>query len=174
MGDQKAYQLPAVNPAGLEEHTGTFYPDSVKGPSEVRIKKRLGDAAGLTKFGVNLTTLPPDSTSALRHWHEEEDEFIYVLEGEVTLVSDAGEQILMSGMAAGFPAGHPDGHMYCNRSDKPAVVLEVGNRVAKDRVHYPEDDLSLVKEPGNHQFFNKAGEKLGTRVANSPRAVEDE
>lgn len=168
------YRLPAIDPADVEEHAGTFYPDAIKGASEARLKKRLGDAAGLTKFGVNLTTLPPGAASALRHWHAEEDEFIYVLEGEVTVVSDAGEQVLTPGMAAGFPAGKPDGHMLRNRAGAPAVVLEVGNRVPRDTVTYPDDDLALVKEPGNHQYYNKAGEPLGERIENSPRAPEED
>lgn len=169
MAKNSNYQLPAVDPATVEGHSGTFYPDERKGPSEGRIKQRLGDAAGLTHFGVNLTTLPPGASSALRHWHQNEDEFIYVLEGELTVWSDVGEQVLTPGMAAGFPAGKPDGHCYLNKTNEPVVVLEVGNRVSEDVVTYPHDDLHLVKEPGNHQYFNKKGEPLGGIVQNSPR-----
>ena len=169
MADSKSLQLPAIDPSGLEVHGGTFYPDEMKGRSEARAKQRLGDACGLTKFGVNKTVIPPGASSALRHWHQNEDEFIYVLEGEVTIVSDVGAQVLTPGMAAGFPASKPDGHYYANEGTEPAVVLEVGNRVSEDDVFYPDDDLMLKKRPGNHQYFNKAGEPLGDIVANSPR-----
>ena len=93
-----------------------------------RVKRRLGDACGLTRFGVNLVTLPPGGQSALRHWHTLEDEFVYVLEGEVVLVTDDGEQVLRAGDCAGYPAGKPDGHHFVNRSGAPARYLEVGNR----------------------------------------------
>ena len=101
----------------------------------------LGDAAGLTQFGVNLLLLAAGESSAQRHWHSREDELVYVLEGEVTLVSDAGERRLVAGDFAGFPAGHADGHRIVNRSGAPARLLEIGSRCADDECHYPDVDL---------------------------------
>lgn len=173
MANSTDYKLPVVDPAAIEKHTGTFYPDEMKGRSDGRIKQRIGDACGITHYGVNKTTLPPGASSALRHWHQNEDEFIYVLEGELTVVSDAGEQVLSPGMAAGFPAGKPDAHCYMNKSDKPAVVLEVGDRVSEDEITYPFDDLHLSKKPGNHQYYNKKGEPLGDIVRHSLRPAAE-
>ncbi|MEI9902075.1 MAG: cupin domain-containing protein [Hyphomicrobium sp.] len=94
----------------------TTYPAEYAAPFDKRIKRALGDAGGLTQFGVNLTTLEPGAISALRHWHANEDEFVYVLDGELTLITNAGEQLLGVGMAATFPAGEPDAHQLVNRS----------------------------------------------------------
>src|SRR4029077_18492761 len=113
-----------------------------------RGKRPLGTMLGLTHFGVNLTRLEPGACSALRHWHSHEDEFIYVLEGEVTLVTDAGEQVLGEGMAAGFVAGVADGHHLTNRTDRPALYLEVGDRSPDDEVRYPDDDLVFPRRDG--------------------------
>jgi uncharacterized cupin superfamily protein len=101
----------------------------------------LGDAAGLTDFGVNLLRLPPGSWSSQRHWHALEDEFVYVLEGEVVLVSEAGEEVLRPGDCAGFKAGSPDGHHLQNRSQDAAVLLEIGSRKPTEEVAYPDIDL---------------------------------
>ncbi len=161
-------QLPAIDPLSLEEHSGTFYPDAVKGPAEARRKRRLGDAVGLTHFGVNYTVLPPGTWSAFRHWHQNEDEFVYILEGEVTLVSDEGEQLLTAGMAAGFPAGEPNGHQLINNSSNDVVFLEVGNRTPEDIVKYPDMDLMLTKQPGNHQYTDRNGKPIGDKVAGAP------
>lgn len=126
----------------VPDRTGTNYKSAVfKQLIEGRTKKRLGDAAGLKNFGVNWVKLEPGSRSALRHWHLLQDEFIYVLEGELTLVTDEGEQLLQPGTAAGFPAGEANGHHLINRSDRVAIYLEVGDRSLDDRVTYPDDDL---------------------------------
>jgi len=98
-------KLPAVDPNAAPERRGSGYPEPFKSRMGDRIKKRLGDACGLTKFGVNLVTLGSGGQSALRHWHTQEDEFVYVLEGEVVLVTNDGEQVLTTGMCAGYPAG---------------------------------------------------------------------
>ena len=111
-----------------------------------RVKRRLGDACGLTRFGVNLVTLGPGGQSALRHWHTLEDEFVYVLEGTVVLVTDAGEQELRAGDCAGYPAGTGDGHHMINRSGAPARYLEIGNRDEADAGHYPDDDLAFAAD----------------------------
>ncbi|MGZ3274944.1 MAG: cupin domain-containing protein [Caulobacteraceae bacterium] len=123
---------------------GTGYPEPFAGVCAGRRKWRLGDAAGLTQFGVNLLRLPPGQWSAQRHWHHHEDEFVYVLEGEVVLVTDAGEEVLTAGDCAGFKAGVADGHCLQNRSDREVVLLEVGTRhPGGDGAEYPDIDLRL-------------------------------
>jgi uncharacterized cupin superfamily protein len=120
---------------------GTIYPPPFDLPCRARSRIRLGDAAGLDQFGVNLCRLPPGAWSSQRHWHTEEDEFVYVVEGEVVLVTDAGEETLKAGDCAGFKGGSPDGHHLQNRSGADALVLEVGTRRAADEAHYPDIDL---------------------------------
>ena len=136
--------------------TGSDYPKPHDAPCAARQRTQLGDAAGLTDFGVNLMRLPPGVWSSQRHWHEAEDEFVYVLEGEVVLVTEAGEEILRAGDCAGFKAGDPDGHKFENRSGAEAVLLEVGSRRRdEDAAHYPDIDLALPK--GAAGFTSKAG-----------------
>ena len=123
---------------------GTGYPEPFASVCAGRKKWRLGDAVGLTQFGVNLLRLPPGQWSAHRHWHHHEDEFVYVLEGEVVLVTDAGEEVLRPGDCAGFKAGVEDGHCLQNRSGAEAVLLEVGTRhPGGDGAEYPDIDLVL-------------------------------
>lgn len=123
-----------------------------------REKRPLGEPFGLTRFGVNLTRLAPGAASALRHAHSEQDEFVYVLEGEPTLVTDAGETPLRPGMCAGFKAGSGDAHHLVNRTDRDVVYLEVGDRTPGDRVAYPDDDLAAVLGPdGSWRFVRKDG-----------------
>lgn len=117
----------------------------------------LGDLAGLTQFGCHIEELPPGSRSGHRHWHEREDEFIFVISGEVTLIDDDGEHLLTSGMCAGFRAGAANGHKLVNRSTTAAVILEVGARSEGDRVHYPEADMAAVKENGKYRLTRKDG-----------------
>lgn len=134
----------------LETSAGSNYPVPYDAPCAKRLRKRLGDAAGLTDFGVNLLRLPPGTWSAQRHWHTAEDEFVYILEGEVVLVTDAGEEFLGAGDCAGFKAGVKDGHHLQNRSHQDALVLEVGSRkIAEDEGEYPDIDLRFLKgHPG--------------------------
>ena len=120
-------------------------------------RKRLGNAAGLENFGVNLVELAPGSASALRHWHDKQDEFIYVVSGEITLLTDAGEEILKVGDCAGFPAGVADGHCLINRSGEKATYLEIGDRTSSDRVTYPDDDLVAQNSPEGWIFTHKDG-----------------
>jgi uncharacterized cupin superfamily protein len=123
-----------------------------------RLKRPLGDVFGLTQFGVNLTSLDPGAQSALRHAHSLQDEFIYVLEGELTLVTDAGRQILKPGMCAGFAAGTGNAHHLINRSAARAVYLEIGDRSMGDHVSYPDDDLEGVRnKDGRWVFHHKDG-----------------
>jgi len=120
---------------------GTLYPPPFDGPCRARDRRKLGDAAGLTQFGVNLLRLAPGSWSSQRHWHTLADEFIYVLSGEVVLVSEDGEELLRTGDAAGFKAGDADGHCLQNRSDAEALILEIGTRAADDVGHFSDIDL---------------------------------
>jgi uncharacterized cupin superfamily protein len=137
-------RLPALDPLTVDERRGSGYPEPFRSRMGDRAKRRLGDACGLTRFGVNLVTLGPGGQSALRHWHTREDEFVYVLEGEVVLVTDAGEQRLHAGQCAGYPAGTGDAHHFINRSGKPARYLEIGNRDDADTAYYPDDDLKFA------------------------------
>ena len=149
---------PALDPDSVQPREGSSYPEAFKAPVEGRRKRALGTALGLENFGVNLVDLAPGAWSAQRHWHSHEDEFVYVLEGEITLVTDEGEQLLGPGMAAGFPAGRADGHHLVNRSTAPALYLEVGDRRPEDAVHYPDIDLHLPGDSGSRTFTRKNGE----------------
>ena len=139
-------KLPALDPQTVPEVRGSLYPEPFKSRMGERVKRRLGNACGLTKFGVNLVTLGPGGQSALRHWHTLEDEFVYVLEGELILVTQAGEQKLSAGMCAGYPAGKDDAHHFINRSQQPAKYLEIGSRIEEDTAFYPDDDLMWVEK----------------------------
>src|SRR6201999_55244 len=120
--------MPKIDIAKAVVRTKGVYPGPYRASTEGREKTALGNVAGLTQFGVNLTLLKPGAASALRHWHEQEDEFIYVLEGELTLIEDCGETLLKPGDCAGFKAGTSNGHMLINRSARDAVYLEIGTR----------------------------------------------
>lgn len=148
---------PALDPAEQEPVTGSGYPKEFRSVCDGRSKKRLGDVLGLTQFGVNLVTLAPGSASALRHWHENEDEFVYIVSGRLILITDAGEQELKPGMVAGFPAGNPDGHQLVNKSGADAVYLEIGTRAKDEVAHYPDVDLGVVKTDGAFLFHHKDG-----------------
>ena len=138
---------------------GTGYPAPFREAVAGRSRQRLGNAAGLTNFGVNLTKLLPGAQSALRHWHSHQDEFIYVVSGELILVTDAGETLLTPGMMAGFSAGIEDGHHLINRSDAIAIYLEIGDRTPGDRAEYPDDDLlALPKDEGGYYFAHRNGQ----------------
>ncbi len=133
---------PALDPMAVEGRRRTMYPEPFRRRVAGREKRALGDALGLGNFGVNLVKLEPGAQSALRHWHSKQDEFVWVLRGELTLVTNSGAQILTPGMCAGFPAGKADGHHLVNRSDAEAWYLEVGDRSAGDAASYPDDDLA--------------------------------
>ncbi len=130
-----------IDIAGSDRSEGSDYPPPHDAPCRARVRHALGDAAGLTQFGVNLLRLLPGAWSSQRHWHSSDDEFVWVVQGEVTLVTNSGEEILRAGDAAGFRAGVADGHHLCNRSDRDALVLEIGGRSAADEVEYPDIDL---------------------------------
>jgi uncharacterized cupin superfamily protein len=151
---------PALDPGSLEPRTGSGYPEPYRSRVLPREKRQLGDALGLTKIGINQTTLPPGKESSMRHWHTHEEEFIYVLSGEVVLCTDAGEQTLTAGMCAGFPLGTSDGHQLVNRSSAPAVYLEVSNRDAADRAFYPDVDLQFHGVKAAVMFTRKDGSRF--------------
>lgn len=134
--------VPIKTPSSYESEN-PIRPDWFAGVHE----GQLGKQVDLTQFGVNHVTLDPGARSALRHWHEGEDEFVYVLAGELTLIDDNGEHVLAAGAFAGFPAGRPNAHHLANLSDKPAAYLAVGSRrPGADVVHYPDDDLGPIKK----------------------------
>jgi uncharacterized cupin superfamily protein len=149
---------PALDPSTVPARTGSGYPEPFRSRVLPREKRGLGDALGLTKIGVNLTTLHPGVESSIRHSHTREDELIFVLEGEVTLRTDAGEQVLGPGMCAGFPAGSTDAHQLLNRGERPARYLEISNRDPQDIAVYPEEDLAYAKDAaGKGVFTHKDG-----------------
>ena len=148
----------AVRALELAARTGSDYPAPHNAPCLARIRRALGDAFELSQFGVNLTTLEPGAMSAHRHWHRVEDEFIYVVDGELTLITDGGEEALAPGMAATFPAGEANGHHLVNKSGKPATYLEIGSRSPDEDAEYPDIDLRLTKRNGKAAFLHKSGE----------------
>jgi len=147
-----------IEAMAVAARTGSLYPAPFDEPVAGRVKRALGNALGLNQFGVNLVTLAPGAWSSQRHWHENEDEFVYVLEGTATLVTDDGESTLEAGTAAGFPAGQPDGHHLVNRSDAPVVYLEVGTRAPEETAHYSDIDMKARRDGrGGFAFTRKDG-----------------
>ncbi len=135
-----------IDIAALQSVVGTLYPPPFDQPCRARERTRLGDAAGLTQYGVNLLRLPPGTWSSQRNWHAKEDEFVYVLSGDVVLVTNAGEELLRAGDCTGFKAGDPDGHCLQNRGKVDAVVLEIGSRIPGEASTY--SDIDMKTEPG--------------------------
>jgi uncharacterized cupin superfamily protein len=135
---------PALDPRTVEAKSRSGYPAPYAARVLPRAVRALGDALGLTRIGVNHATLLPGKESSMRHWHTHEDEFVYVLEGEVVLRTDAGEQLLTAGMCAGFVAGSTDGHQLINRSSQPATFLAISNRDAADVGYYSDPDVDLM------------------------------
>jgi uncharacterized cupin superfamily protein len=146
-----------INPENVPSRTTSVYPEQFQHLMIGRVKKALGNAAGLKNFGVNLVKLAPGSCSALRHWHTRQDEFIYVIKGEVTLITNTGEQILKPEMMAAFPAGEEDGHQLINRSDTEVIYLEIGDRTSDDEAIYPDDDLIAKSTPKGWIFMHRNG-----------------
>ena len=148
---------PALDPKEVAEQSTTGYPEPYKSRVAGRHRRRLGEAAGLKNFGINLTRLEPGAESSMRHWHAKQDEFVYVLEGEVTLITDAGRQKLVPGMAAGFPAGKADGHHLVNETTQPVLYLEIGDRTPDDGATYSEVDMAARMIDGKWVFTHKDG-----------------
>ena len=143
-----------IDSAALIPLIGTLYPPPHDAPCLLRERKALGDVAGLTQFGVNLLRLPPGAWSSQRHWHPAGDEFVFILSGEAVLVTDAGEEVLRAGDAAGFKAGDPDGHCLQNRSDRDVTALEIGTRIANDGATYSDIDMRAA---GGGTYTRKDG-----------------
>jgi uncharacterized cupin superfamily protein len=148
---------PAIKATDAPKREGSRYPAPHNEICMGRTKNLLGDVFGLDQFGVNLATIQPGSWSAQRHWHDREDEFIYVLEGSITLVDDSGEHILIPGMCAGFKANTGNGHCLKNLTDKPVVYLEVGSRFDNDKVVYSDIDMKAQDVDGKFTFMKKDG-----------------
>ncbi|WP_300544782.1 cupin domain-containing protein [Maricaulis sp.] len=147
--------------AEVAEATGTIYPDEHAGVVNGRYTRRLSAQAGLSQFGFNQVRLVPGAWSSQRHWHTHEDEFVYVIEGEATLVTDEGETVMRAGDCAGFPAGEANGHCIRNRSDADCVFLVAGTRSDEDGAHYP--DIDMEARPGRY-----SGPAVFTRKDGTP------
>lgn len=149
--------MPKLDLASVPVKTGSIYPAPYAAMMAGRSSLRLGQAGGLTQFGVNLVTLEPGALSSLRHWHLHEDEFVMVLTGECVMVTDAGEEVMRPGDCAAFPAGLADGHHFINRSDAPARFLVVGTKAPREVATYSDVDLVVVVEKGTATFTRKDG-----------------
>ncbi len=145
--------MPKIDVGKVMVRKGSMYPEPYRQKAKDRLKQALGDAGGLTQFGVNLVRLPPGEWSSQRHWHTAEDEFVWVLEGEVTLKSDAGETVLRVGECAAFPKGAQDAHCLVNKSGADVVYLEIGSRVPGDVTEYPDIDMRAT----DAGYFRKDG-----------------
>lgn len=150
--------MPKIDIAAVPVRKGSGYPAELAGPCAGRLRQRLGDAAGLSDFGVNLMRLPPGSWSSQRHWHTHEDEFVYVLEGELILVEDGGETPLRAGDCAAFPKNSGNGHHLINRSKRIAVYLEVGSRSAADVIYGSDVDMRSASADG--RFTRRDGSPI--------------
>jgi uncharacterized cupin superfamily protein len=150
--------MPKVDIAKVPVKSGSFYPAPFQAEHRGRHKQALGDTVGLTQFGVNITRIAPGAASSLRHYHEREDEFIYMLEGELVLIENDGEVVLHPGDAAGFKANSGNAHRLVNRSDRDAVYFEIGTRAETERVHYPDVDLVMERDANSRTYRHKSGE----------------
>jgi uncharacterized cupin superfamily protein len=146
-----------IDPATLPVISGTLYPAPFDEPCRQRDRTRLADAAGLTQYGVNFLRLAPGAWSSQRHWHTHQDEFIYILSGEVTLVTDAGDEILKAGDCAGFPADDGNGHHLQNRSGADVTLLEIGTRLAEDGAWYSDIDMQAPAGGKPAQYCHRDG-----------------
>jgi uncharacterized cupin superfamily protein len=150
--------MPKIDLATLQTRAGSpNYPAPFRHVCAGRHKTALGQAVGLSQFGVNLTKLEPGAATALRHWHEQEDEFVYILEGECVLIENGGEVTLNAGDCAGFKANIDNGHCIVNRTDREVLLLEVGTRAPSERSHYPDDDLKFERDDGVVRVLHKSG-----------------
>jgi len=149
--------MPKIDIAKLPVDSRSTYPEPFNRIVAGRSRKRLGNAAGLEQFGVNLTTLKPGAASALRHWHEREDELVYVLEGELTLIEDDGETPLKAGDAAGFKANVRNGHHLVNKSGRDATYLEIGTRAKHERAEYSDSDMQVIRDDDGFRYLHKNG-----------------
>jgi len=147
--------MPKIDIHSVPERKGSGYPAPFHLKAVERVRRRLGDAGGLTQFGVNLMHLPPGAWSSQRHWHSGEDEFVWVVSGEVAMITDEGEQILRAGDCAAFPKNEANGHHLINKSAGMAIVLEVGSRAPDDVAEYSDIDMRIENRTG--QFTRRDG-----------------
>jgi uncharacterized cupin superfamily protein len=152
--------MPKVDVSNVPERKGTGYPAPFNAPCAERIRQRLGDAGGLRDFGVNLMRLPPGNWSSQRHWHSDEDEFVCVLEGELTLIEDDAETVLRAGDCAAFAKNSGNGHHMINKSDRVAVYLEVGSRSPADVITC--SDVDMMSPSSDGRFLHKDGTPYGS------------
>lgn len=146
------------DPKSLPESNSTSYPEPFRAGNTRRWYRRLAAHAGITHYGVNLVRIEPGGMSSQRHWHMKEDEFVYVLDGETVLVTDAGEQVLTPGMCAGFPAGVRNGHHFLNRTSRDVLLLVVGDNAPDEEVGYPDIDMhGSTGADGRFRFTRKDG-----------------
>ena len=157
--------MPKIDINTVPERKGAGYPPPFDGPCAERVRQRLGNAGGLSDFGVNLMRLPPGNWSSQRHWHSHEDEFVYVLEGEITLVEDHGEIVLKPGDAAGWKADSRIGHCLINRTQQDAVYIEVGTRAPHETAVYPDVDMRAERDKTGQRYVKKTGEPYPVRKA---------
>ncbi len=152
--------MPKIDLSKIPSQPIPSYPKEFAQVIAGREKQKLGDAVGLTQFGVNITRIKAHSASALRHWHEQEDEFIYMIEGELVLKENDGETVLKTGDCAGFKAGSGIAHCLINRTGRDAVYLEVGTRAKSERVHYPDVDFMMERDDVSRRWFRRSGEPI--------------
>ena len=150
--------MPKIDIANLKLDNSTGYPEPFRQAVQGRWRKRLGNAVGLDQFGVNLCRLKPGAASSQRHWHETEDELVYMLEGEAVLIEDGGETVLRPGDAAGWKAGVANGHCLVNRTARDAVFLEIGTRSKRERAHYSDIDMRVERDESGARYVRKSGE----------------
>jgi uncharacterized cupin superfamily protein len=149
--------MPKIDLAAVPVIRRLVYPEPFYAETAGYEGQRVGEATGLTQFGVNRVVLAPGARTALRHWHEVEDEFVIVLSGEVVLREEDGETVLRAGDCAGFKAGMANGHAIENRTDQPAVLFEIGSRSPEETVHYPDVDLRLERRDGSRRWVHRDG-----------------
>ena len=147
-------------PADVPESNASSYPEPFREGQRKRYNRRLGDHAGLKNYGVNLIRVLPGGQSSARHAHSMQDEFVYVIEGELILQEDDGETVLKPGDAAAFKAGSGIAHCLINRTERDAVYLEVGTRAVSERVHYPDVDFLMERDTTGRRYFRKSGEPI--------------
>lgn len=150
--------MPKIDIGAVRRIQGAGYPQPHDAPCAQRIRQRLGEAAGLSDFGVNLTRLPPGGWSSLRHWHTHEDEFVFVISGELTLVENGGETLLRAGDCAAFPKNSGDGHHLINRGGEAAVYLEIGSRQPDDVTHC--SDVDMMSSNADGRFLRRDGSPI--------------
>ena len=152
--------MPKIDYAAIKVQHGSSYPGDLKNITNGCDRKQISDHVKLVQFGVNYTRLGPGAATSLRHWHENEDEFVIIFQGEVVLVDDFGETTLRPGESAGFRAGEPNGHQFVNRSESEAILFEIGTRMTEETTHYSDEDLIFKSKNGEFHFSRRDGTKV--------------